>query len=250
MFFCLLLPPDFTFHFLFFFIISLNVWKLWSSIPNLKPLWQFVNDLAIVLLFFYDNYYDGYNLFCFSMILRNWRDYNLTGCFWTVWTLISFDMMNTKSEKEFLFTLLEHRLGSPKKLCAWPPRVLLQASECPNELSPQSGCSLDCATEDVPNTTATQTCTQKQGLVRLLTGLGLDLWYWSVGHELISNSYRSLHCFEVCFPCRWDIVFIGCILLFWLLLLLLLFMIIICHQCLLKIGTLRFVCLNAVAEKK
>lgn len=113
----------------------------------------------------------------------------------------------------------------------------------------QSGCLIDCAIEDVPNRTGT--CThahKKQGLVRLLTGLKLDFWYWSVRLGPVSNSYWALPFFFFLF--FWSVfsLQIGALCLlgvhyyFWLLFLLLLFMIIICHYCLLKIGTSRFVC--------
>lgn len=61
-------------------LFLLNVWNLWSSIPNL---WQFLKDLAIVLLLWYSmiNILD-YNLCCFSMIM-NWRDTNLWGVFFS-----------------------------------------------------------------------------------------------------------------------------------------------------------------------
>lgn len=85
----------------------------------------------------------------------------------------------------------------------------------------QSGCLIDCAIEDVPNRTGT--CThahKKQGLVRLLTGLKLDFWYWSVRLGPVSNSYWALPFFffsfflKCVFPANRGIVFIGCTLLF------------------------------------
>lgn len=56
---------------------------MYESYEVAFPIWGLhgssENDLVIVLLFLYDKYPDGYNFFCFYMIL-NWRDSNITGC--------------------------------------------------------------------------------------------------------------------------------------------------------------------------
>lgn len=97
---------NFTFDFLFFFsclfvfifiLFFLNVWKLWSSIPNLKPLvavpkWPSYCVLVLILcwllyvLFFYD-----------SELKRLWSYWVFLFLFsWTVWTLcLACSVINT-----------------------------------------------------------------------------------------------------------------------------------------------------------
>lgn len=134
----------------------LNVWKLWSSIPNLKPLWQFLNDLAIVLLFFlYDKYHDGYYLFVFFKILMNWRDSNLTGCFLdcvipnpfrlVIWSTLTKSSVCERSSWVRIYTTkkigwVPERLYSNMAPSTFPSK----SSGCPHELSLQGLCYWGC----------------------------------------------------------------------------------------------------------